>query len=140
MNAKINWHDHHAYGSGTLSSGYCEAARFLILFRHSADGRCITLKRDGEYAGSYQTVGAAKRGAGQIVKRLSSQTKPAATSRTLTVTLSTDSAAFEDRSEIARCLRQVEADIEYGSNSSGSIRDSNGNTVGQWTIDIGGDK
>jgi hypothetical protein len=66
----ITWREHHAFATGTLSSGWSEAAQFLISFRHSADGRSVKLKHDGEYIGSYKTVGAAKCAAVRIVKSL----------------------------------------------------------------------
>jgi hypothetical protein len=50
---------------------------------------------------------------------------------TLTITINTDNAAFEDdmRGELARILRKLAKDFEQGNNPT-TIRDINGNTVG----------
>jgi hypothetical protein len=49
--------------------------------------------------------------------------------------LKTNNAAFTDDrdSELARILREVANQIEAG-DSHGRCHDSNGNTVGEWTI------
>lgn len=46
-----------------------------------------------------------------------------------------DNAAFEEEpaSELARCLRAV-ADAVADGDTSGSVRDINGNTVGSWAV------
>lgn len=49
----------------------------------------------------------------------------------------TDNAAFDDSpaSETAMILRHIAAQIESGEAFDGPIRDSNGNRIGQWTLD-----
>lgn len=55
-----------------------------------------------------------------------------------TITIDTDNAAFShDGEEVARVLESVAESIRYGLDSD-SVRDSNGNTVGKWTIDEAG--
>ncbi|AXH46919.1 hypothetical protein I5G67_gp083 [Mycobacterium phage Aminay] len=54
-----------------------------------------------------------------------------------TLTINTDGAAFEDlpQAEVARILRELAERVGYGSDDDGStVRDSNGNTVGEWTL------
>lgn len=50
----------------------------------------------------------------------------------------TDSAAFaeHDRAEIATILNLLAVKIFKGSDTEGLIRDSNGNTVGNWSMDL----
>lgn len=57
---------------------------------------------------------------------------------TLTITIDTDNAAFEDQPEyeVARILRELANGIEKGYiDDNSSIRDRNGNTVGQLTTE-----
>ena len=53
---------------------------------------------------------------------------------TLFIKIDTDNAAFENPREIERCLVKVYEDIrdQPGVAQSGTIRDYNGNTVGQY--------
>jgi hypothetical protein len=58
----------------------------------------------------------------------------------LNIKINLDNAAFENRFEVARCLSQVAVEIldtpgAALASGSGSIRDVNGNSVGQWDID-----
>ena len=50
----------------------------------------------------------------------------------LTITINTDNAAFEDDFEIARVLKQA-ANLLVAGIHQGTLRDSNGNKVGQFT-------
>jgi len=54
----------------------------------------------------------------------------------LFIKIDTDNAAFESPREIERCLVKVYEDIrdKPGVAQSGTIRDYNGNTVGQWQL------
>jgi hypothetical protein len=57
----------------------------------------------------------------------------------LIIKINLDNAAFESKYEIARCLSKTAGEIldtpgQGCVNSSGIIRDSNGNSVGQWDI------
>lgn len=49
---------------------------------------------------------------------------------------STDNAAFEDcpATEAARILRVIADKLEQGESFGGPIRDTNGNTIGQWEM------
>jgi hypothetical protein len=54
----------------------------------------------------------------------------------LTVEIDMDNSAFADHpgaGELAKCLNQVVEKI--GNQSEGKIRDSNGNTVGSWSVE-----
>ena len=55
---------------------------------------------------------------------------------TLFIKIETDNAAFENPREIERCLVKVYEDIrdKPGVAQSGTIRDYNGNTVGQYQL------
>ena len=54
---------------------------------------------------------------------------------TLTVTITAENAAFDDRGmELARCLRVVAKKIESGT-EDGVVMDSNGNKVGEFAIE-----
>lgn len=44
-----------------------------------------------------------------------------------------NNAAFDDRGELVRVLREVACEIKY-ERTSGTIRDSNGNKVGEYSI------
>jgi len=50
----------------------------------------------------------------------------------LTVEIDMDNSAFEQPGELAKCLNQVVEKIQ--NQSEGKIRDSNGNTVGSWSV------
>jgi len=57
----------------------------------------------------------------------------------LTLTIQMDNDAFRDRGEAARILRELatylETNVQGGSMDDGQgLRDSNGNTVGEWMI------
>lgn len=55
----------------------------------------------------------------------------------LRLRINTDGDAFADGygpAEVARLLRIVSIDVEYGDKFDGVIRDSNGNTCGQWDL------
>ena len=55
----------------------------------------------------------------------------------LNIRINLDNAAFETLHNVAQCLTRVSEEIAEGpriANSSGFIRDSNGNTVGEWHI------
>ena len=57
----------------------------------------------------------------------------------LNIRISLDNVAFESKYETARCLSRVSAEIldtpgERHENSSGIVRDVNGNSVGEWHI------
>jgi len=50
--------------------------------------------------------------------------------------IDTDNAAFSPwTTEVARLLRVAAARVERGGDTEGSFRDTNGNTVGVWSID-----
>lgn len=55
----------------------------------------------------------------------------------LRLRIDTDNDAFAGGcgpAEVARLLRIVSIDVEYGDRLDGVIRDSNGNTCGQWDL------
>lgn len=55
----------------------------------------------------------------------------------LNVRINLDNAAFADPHEATRCLRKVAeevAELPGPVNATGIIRDSNGNSVGEWHI------
>jgi len=64
--AAILWHHPMAPGSDIRALGWAGSHEFKIRFRDAADGRCIDLRIDGKYAGSFRTVGAAKRHARKV--------------------------------------------------------------------------
>ena len=55
---------------------------------------------------------------------------------TLTITLDLSNAAFIDdmRHELTRILNKVANDVSYG-NEPAALRDTNGNTVGNYTLE-----
>lgn len=56
---------------------------------------------------------------------------------TFKLTFNTDNAAFQENmsDEIARALGGVIAKVQNGNNTSGVVRDSNGNNVGSWSLE-----
>lgn len=54
-----------------------------------------------------------------------------------TLTIKTDNAAFDEGDkglEVARILRELANRLETQSQTSGTLRDANGNTVGTWKL------
>ena len=52
----------------------------------------------------------------------------------ITIEFETDNAAFDNPEEASKILRGISYELmDYGYNSNGNIRDSNGNTVGRWS-------
>jgi hypothetical protein len=74
MSSLIHWSDSLYFGSDLKATGHYEVGgtdgTFTVRFVHAVDGRSIRLRHGDEYSGSFKTVGAAKRRAVQIVKRL----------------------------------------------------------------------
>lgn len=59
-----------------------------------------------------------------------------------TMTFKTENAAFADgdmAAEVARILKEVAAQIEFGAQMSGTVRDANGNRVGTYELEIAED-
>ena len=46
---------------------------------------------------------------------------------------STDNAAFEDSLEVVRILERIAQNVK-GGDTFGAVKDSNGNTVGRWSL------